>query len=256
MRTVEEQLEQDGFAVLPDRLTVTELERLRARVEQLWALEGEQAGSEFRQEPGTRRLANLGDKGKEFLELASRAEVLGLVGQVLGERFKISSINARSAEPNANSHQPLHVDQGLLPDERGNSVCNVVWMLDDFTADNGALRAVPGTHKSGQNPAVALADASAPHPGEVLITGKAGTAVVMNAHLWHGGTANRSGKPRRAIHCFYCRWDKPQQQYQKRLLRAETQAALTAAERALLAIDDAENDRLSSAITNQSGFLR
>jgi hypothetical protein len=256
MRTVEEQLEQDGFVVLPDRLTATELVRLRARVEELWALEGERAGSEFRQEPGTRRLANLGDKGKEFLELASRAEVLGLVGQVLGERFKISSINARSAEPNSNSHQPLHVDQGLLPDEHGNSVCNVVWMLDDFTADNGALRAVPGTHKSGQNPVLVLADASAPQPGEVLITGKAGTAVVMNAHLWHGGTANRTDKARRAIHCFYCRWDKPQQQYQKRLLRAETQAALTAAERALLAIDDAENDRLSGAITNQSGFLR
>ena len=32
----------------------------------------------------------------------------------------------------------------------------------------------------------------------------AGTVVVMNAHLWHGGTANRSAKPRLAMHAFYC----------------------------------------------------
>ena len=42
------------------------------------------------------------------------------------------------------------------------------------------------------------------------------TVVVMNAHLWHGGTANRTSAHRRALHAFYTRWDKPQQQYQKK----------------------------------------
>ena len=49
----------------------------------------------------------------------------------------------------------------------------------------------------------------------------AGDVVVMNAHMWHGGTANRTGHPRRAMHVYYTRWDQPQQQYQKRLLSAE-----------------------------------
>jgi hypothetical protein len=38
--------------------------------------------------------------------------------------------------------------------------------------------------------------------------------VVMNAHLWHGGTANRADRPRLAMHSFYCRRDLPEQQYQ------------------------------------------
>jgi hypothetical protein len=50
----------------------------------------------------------------------------------------------------------------------------------------------------------------------------------MNAHLWHGGTANRTSRPRLAMHAFYCRRDKPQQQYQKKLLRPEVQASLSA----------------------------
>jgi ectoine hydroxylase-related dioxygenase (phytanoyl-CoA dioxygenase family) len=78
----------------------------------------------------------------------------------------------------------------------------------------------------------------------------------MNAHLWHGGTANRTDAPRLAMHAFYCRSDKPQQQYQKRLLRPEVQAALPPDVRALLAIDDPENDALSSVVTVRSGFLK
>ena len=65
----------------------------------------------------------------------------------------------------------------------------------------------------------------APHPEEVLLIGKAGSIAVMNSHMWHGGTANRTPTPRLAMHGFYCRRDKPQQQYQKQLLAPEVQAA-------------------------------
>src|SRR5439155_22409727 len=95
-------------------------------------------------------------------------------------------------------------------------------------------------------PSEVLPDPSAPHPDEVLITGKAGTVVVMNAHVWHGGMGNHTASKRTALHAFYCRHDKPQQQYQKRLLRAETQAGLSAELRELLALDDLLNDELCS----------
>ncbi|MCC6586296.1 MAG: phytanoyl-CoA dioxygenase family protein [Bryobacterales bacterium] len=249
-------LDRDGYLILPNFLGQELLRRLRSRVDELYEEEGGRAGSEFRLEPGARRLANLGDKGDLFLDLASNPAILHYVRQVLGNELKLSSLNARCADPRSNSHQPLHVDQGLLPDDQGNSVCNVVLMLDDFTPDNGALRAVPGTHKSGQNPVHTLANPSEPQPGEILVTGTAGTAVIMNAHLWHGGTANRTTQPRRAIHAFYCRRDKPQQQYQKRLLKQATIDRLTPEQRHLLAIDDPLNDELSAATPNMSGFLR
>jgi ectoine hydroxylase-related dioxygenase (phytanoyl-CoA dioxygenase family) len=78
----------------------------------------------------------------------------------------------------------------------------------------------------------------------------------MNGHLWHAGTANRSLRRRLALHSFYCRADKPQQQYQKRLLRPETQARRSPEARALLALDDPVNDAVSAGAEGASGFLR
>jgi len=245
------QLEEQGYLTLPSFLSEAALERFRARVDELFREEGDRAGSEFKQEPGSRRLANLVNKGEIFEEVIQTPQVLECVQAVLGPEFKLSSLNVRSASPRSDSGQPLHVDGGELPDERGNSVCNSVWMLDDFTETNGALRVVPGSHLWRR----------APKPGEkaegeVLVTGKAGTVVVMNAHMWHGGTANRTDRERRAMHVYYTRSDKPQQQYQKQWVRPEVQARLTPLGRRLLALDDPRNDELCATGSGKSGFMK
>jgi ectoine hydroxylase-related dioxygenase (phytanoyl-CoA dioxygenase family) len=250
------ELADTGFTVLENYMGPELLHTMRDRVDQLLAEEGSAAGSEFKTEENARRLANLVDKGEVFREAISRPEMLALVESVLGAGFKLSSLNMRSANPNSASVQPFHVDMGRLPDAEGYSVCNCVWMLDDFTLENGALRVIPGSHNWGKKPQDELADPYAPHPEELLVTGRAGTVVVMNAHTWHGGTANRTDRERRALHSFFCRHDLPQQQYQKKLLRPETQAALSEKLRAILAIDDPLNDELSSSGSGQSGFMR
>ncbi len=78
----------------------------------------------------------------------------------------------------------------------------------------------------------------------------------MNAHLWHGGLGNHTSHSRTALHAFYCRRDKPQQQYQKQLLRPDIQKTLSAEIRELLALDDPLNDELSSQPRVTSGFLK
>jgi ectoine hydroxylase-related dioxygenase (phytanoyl-CoA dioxygenase family) len=188
------QLENQGYLVLPGFLSEAEVERFRTRVDEIYAQEGDRSGSEFKQEPGARRIANAVNKGEIFEKVIETPEVLECVEAVLGADFKLSSLNVRSANPNSNSGQPLHVDSGELPDEIGYAVCNSVWMLDHFTEQNGALRVVPGSHLWRRLPA----------PGEkveteMLVTGKAGTVVVMNAHMWHGGTDNRTERQRRAM---------------------------------------------------------
>jgi ectoine hydroxylase-related dioxygenase (phytanoyl-CoA dioxygenase family) len=143
-----------------------------------------------------------------------------------------------------------------IPDDKGYWVCNTVWLLDDFTAENGATRMIPGSHTWGRRPQDVLDDPLAPHPQEVLLVARAGSIAVMNAHLWHGGTANRTSAPRLAMHAFYCRRDKPQQQYQKKLLDDTVQADLSPELRTLLALDDPLNDELSANVTVRSGFLK
>jgi ectoine hydroxylase-related dioxygenase (phytanoyl-CoA dioxygenase family) len=181
---------------------------------------------------------------------------LELVGHVLGDRFKLSSFNARSANPYSSEPQPLHCDAGALPDEQGFWVCNTIWLLDEFTLENGATRVIPGSQNWRKLPQEVLTDTGAAHPEEKLLLAPAGSVVVMNTHAWHGGTANRTAQHRRALHAFYCRFDKPQQQYQKRLLRPETQVRLSPELRRLLALDDPLNDELSSTGSGASGFLK
>jgi ectoine hydroxylase-related dioxygenase (phytanoyl-CoA dioxygenase family) len=249
------QLDEAGFVVLEGLMVADLLHALRQRILELFDEEGERAGAEFRTEEHARRLANLVDKGEVFRRAIVQPDVLAGVSHVLGAP-KLSSLNARSADPHSDAGQPLHVDMAAVPDARGYWVCNTIWMLDDFTAENGATRVVPGSHRWGRRPQEVLADPAAPHPDEILVTGRAGGVVIMNAHAWHGGTANRTARPRLAMHAFYCRRDTPQQQYQKRLLRPEVQASLTPELRDLLALDDPLNDELSANVTVRSGFLR
>lgn len=243
------ELDELGYVSLPGFMSAGLLDTLRTRVDGLFEQEGENAGSEFRQEPGSRRLANLVAKGEIFQQIVSMPEILDYIGAVLGPEFKLSSLNARSANPMSDSSQPLHADMGAIADDRGYWVCNTVWMLDPFTEQNGALRVVPGSHRWKQLP-------GKEHPDETLVTGEAGTVVVMNAHCWHGGTANRTDGHRRALHGFYCRSDKPQQQHQKVLIPENVQASFSPTLRRVLALDDPENDRLSSSVDKPSGFLR
>jgi hypothetical protein len=57
------------------------------------------------------------------------------------------------------------------------------------------------------------------------------------------------------MHAFYCRRDKPQQQYQRALLGPDVQSILDPEARHVLALDDPANDRLSSAPVERSGFM-
>ncbi len=250
------QLQADGVVVLRQVMDAAWLEALRAAVARQLEAEGENAGAEFRKEEHAQRLANLVDKGEVFRRVIAHPELLQAAEAVLGADWKLGSLNYRGADPHSNSAQPLHCDMGMVPDARGNAVFNSIWLLDDFTSENGATRYVPGSQTGGKLPQEVLADPRATHPGERLVLAAAGDVILMNAHLWHGGTANRTSAPRRSLHAFFVRGDQPQQQYQRRLLRPETQAALSPALRRILALDDPRNDQLSAHGSGRSGFLR
>jgi ectoine hydroxylase-related dioxygenase (phytanoyl-CoA dioxygenase family) len=256
MDSVKQQLDRNGFAMLPGLMPPELLEAFRARTAAILAEEGSNAGGEFKQEPGAARLANLVDKGEIFERMVVNPAVLACIEHVLGPEYKLGSLNYRAADPHDGGLQPLHVDMGLLADDSGYRVCNTIWLLDDFTPANGATRAVPGSHTWRKRPQEVLEDPNATHPQEVLLTGKAGDVAIVNSHTWHGGTTNHTSHPRRALHLLYVRRDVPQQQYQKKLLRRETQQRLPENIRKVLALDDPLNDELNRSGVQLSGFLK
>jgi ectoine hydroxylase-related dioxygenase (phytanoyl-CoA dioxygenase family) len=227
-----ERLDRDGYAPLAGVVPEDQLAVMRTRLAGLLAAEGDRAGLEVHQEAGTDRLADLVNKDPVFDICFTDPRVLACVRHVLGE-FKLSSLNFRAALP-GQGLQALHAEGGPVTDPTRYQVCNSIWLLDDFTADNGATRVVPGAHRSGKSPADVMTDTRAAHPEEVLLLAPAGTVVVFNSHLWHGGTLNRSAWPRRALHSYFTRRDNRQQLDQRTYIQQATLSRLSPAAQFIL----------------------
>jgi ectoine hydroxylase-related dioxygenase (phytanoyl-CoA dioxygenase family) len=227
-------LDEQGYLPMPDVLDAATVAALGSRFDELVGVEGDRAGLEAHQEEGTQRLANLVDKDPLFDLCWNNPRQLAAVAHVLGwEEFKSFSLNGRAALP-GQGHQNLHTDWPCAVPAGEYQICNSIWLLDDFTPENGATRIVPGSHQFGRLPKDDLADPRAPHPGEILLLGRAGSCVVFNSHLWHGGTQNRSGRPRRAIHAAYVRRGHRQQTVFRDYMHDGTYARLSDAQRYLL----------------------
>ena len=240
-------LERDGFVDLGCLLDPPQLERIRARVDAQIVAEGTEAGVEVSRMRGIGRVSGTVLKAMNFDGLFDvffdHPRLLAAVRHVLGVHFKMSSSNYHCPLPGYGL-QGLHADWGWGVVEP--EVVNAIWMLDDFTDDNGPTRVVPGSHNLRAHPmGSALNDGTHdPHDrvaGEVYLTGRAGTCVVYNAHLWHGGTQNRSGGLRRSLHSYFTRSERRTQTDTPALLHESVHGRLSRAQRAILDVDQPAN---------------
>lgn len=237
-----ENLEREGYLALGQLLSSSEVQAVNSRIAELISIEGANAGSELfdskyirhPKEAGADRLADLVNKGAIFDKFYSHPRVLAGINAVLGAQYKLSSLNYRAARP-GQGLQKLHVDYKNTVSQGGYKVCNTIWLLDDFTENNGATRIVPGTHKSNMLPAAAMEDTQQPHPNEILIQAPAGSVFIFNSHVWHGGTTNTTDKYRRSIHSYFCTTDQPQQLDQRKYITSETKNRLN--QRAQMILD-------------------
>lgn len=137
-------------------------------------------------------------KDQAFVEIATDPEVLAVARSVLGEDCALASCNGLDLVPGGPG-QALHRDHPD-PVDGATIYLHVVVALDDFEERNGATRLVPGSHRGSWSP-------GSPPPGDVRVaTVGAGGAVVYDGSIVHGAGANRTDRPRRALHLFYARW--------------------------------------------------
>jgi hypothetical protein len=104
--------------------------------------------------------------------------------------------------------QVLHRDDAVypLPEPRPPVVVNTMWPLDEYTADNGATRFIPGSHRwePGRRPA--------DDDAVLTATMAPGSVMFYLGSLWHGGGANRTGQPRLGVILEYAAsWLRPQE---------------------------------------------
>ena len=107
------ELRGKGYTLLRGVIDPPWLAALRERFEELMAEEGEKAGLEVHQEKGTRRLADLVNKGSVFDRVWSHPLLLAAAHCVIDAPFHFGSLNARDALPGEGLqalHQDAHAD--------------------------------------------------------------------------------------------------------------------------------------------------
>ena len=249
-------LDEQGFFIAPDTFNAEEVAEMRAEFDRLREIEGDLGGHEVHIEPGAPRLSNLFNKSAAFDRCLCCRPTLAAAHYLLGE-IQVYSLNARNPLK-GQGQQLLHSDVPRVhpTDWR---VVNSMIMLDDMTLDNGPTRVVPGSHHwtpinvpdvnmaevthidvRPEDREVIPDDPFAPHPREVKVTGKAGSVAVINGHIWHGGTRNKSGAPRRVLHLAISRRDLPQQLVEREHLTSDLYQRSTPGLRYLLNIEGAE----------------
>jgi len=191
-----------GYCLLQNVLPSEQVAAIRARVVDLAAAEVADGTDYVYEEGCNQRVWTLLNKGDEFIDLALDPTITELMNELLGFGFLLSNIDANIAGPGGKP-MFLHADQSFAPPPWPSwpMVANAMWMLDDFTAENGATRVRPGSHLKGEGPVPTLDDTLT-----TPVTGPAGTVMVFDGRLWHQTGANVTAAERRhGILAYYCR---------------------------------------------------
>jgi len=222
-------LDEHGYCLLANALSSEQVASIKARL--LDQAAGEVADgmalrdggvAEAGTTPPNQRVMNMLDKGEEFWQLLLHPIVDEVVCHLLGENVISSSVTANIANPGG---QPmaLHSDQGYVDIPIIDAVvCNTLWMLTDFTAENGGTNLIPGSHHWNRYP-----DPVDDYSQCIALEGPVGTACVFDGRVWHGTGSNLTADTSRVgLLNYWCRPWLRQQENMAASLRSETVVAM------------------------------
>lgn len=195
--TARDNLVSHGCCRLGGALTEHELSDLRDAILEAAAAEVRDK-TDYLYSGGTnQRVWSLFNRGETFLRLAQHPAAISLMEAILGPDVLMSNLSANITGPGGPAMLP-HWDQDWAARPWPYAfAAHLIWMIDDFTVDNGATLVAPGSHLLDEPPA----------PDQLVpATGPAGTALAIDGRTWHGTGANVSDDARRVgVLAYYCR---------------------------------------------------
>ncbi len=196
---------RDGFVIIEDLVPRETLDALRAEAAPLLSKVGRNSFEGER----TQRIYGVPEKLRAADPFIEHPLILAHLDRLLLPNYLLSQcqvINVMSRSP----AQPLHIDDGFYPWPRPRPPLSAatVFAVDDFTRENGATLAIPGSHRWGEE--------RTPQPGDDTVAAEmpAGSCILFLGNLWHGAGENRTGSDRLAITAQYCEpWLRTQENY-------------------------------------------
>lgn len=191
-----QRLDENGFALIRAFATPRQVAALREVADDVIAKADAIGMAEYERQwaAGKRHFTDT----SAIAVLSARPEVAWLmedtrlrdvVGAVKGRDARLQKVGAIVSRPGT-GHQGLHQDAEGVDGPIGTWDRVVfVLMLTPHRAGEGAVRAVPGSHRMSEKPFPdAPSSAYAPHDDEVHVEGEAGDLCVYSGHLWKSGT--------------------------------------------------------------------
>jgi hypothetical protein len=201
-----EQLRSQGYAVIPSLLPRAEALALG---EALLALHTEQQAELAGQMHGAgedyQTLFGLLNREDRVWGCAAHPVVQEAVRPLLGESYRVVEAVSKPTWPGAPG-QSMHVDSAshfaVVPPPECPWMINSIWMLTDFTVENGCTRVVPHSHTSRRkSPPAGIEDSSLVLPVE----GSAGSVILWHSGLYHQAGPNTSKDAVRVgLNIAYC----------------------------------------------------
>ena len=154
-----------------------------------------------------RRIYNPFHQHATFREIATSAELLGPIKQILGPDVNLHHSKLNMKPANVGSVVDWHQDLAYFPHTNDDLVTTLVY-LDEATEKNGCLEVLPGCHDryyehAGPDGRFSGRITEPLEPDQVgdpqPLPAPAGSAILMHARLPHSSQANRSDKPRRTL---------------------------------------------------------
>ena len=192
-----------GYCIIPSVITPEKADEARRALEVL--LEAE-ATKETRQ-ARTQRVGGIAYKHPIFVDLMAHPLIVAIWKAYLQDEDIICCTwSANTAYPGFEKYswhpdypywwinQPWPLEQ----------VCGqTIWLLDDFTEENGGTGILPYTHRKGHPPPREMVNQ--PQPEAEILTGARGSVMVFHGAAWHSARPNRTDKARSALLGMYMR---------------------------------------------------
>ena len=135
------------------------------------------------------------NKGKSYEKLVAHPKVVPYFEYMLGEDYTLSTLTSNVIYPGAEDNA-FHVDNALgkMPEPLPSfpMFVNSLWLLNDFTPENGGTRFVPGSHRFLKKPPKDHPHALC-HPDEVRLSAPKGSVFFVQRRLMarHRSQSNR-----------------------------------------------------------------